>query len=127
MDKTSFSSRIVIALTALIAAFGLTFALSGCTSQNVDMSTVTAVIDVRTPGEYASGHLDGAVNIDWEGSDFAGQVAELDKNGVYVLYCRSGNRAGQALDAMTQMGFTHVTNAGGVDNASTLTGLAIVQ
>ena len=127
MNKTSISSRIVIALAALVAAFGLTVALSGCTSQNVDMSTVTAVIDVRTPAEFASGHLEGAVNIDWEGTDFAGQVAALDKNGTYVLYCRSGNRAGQALDAMTSMGFAHLTNAGGVDNASTLTGLPIVQ
>ena len=127
MNKTSISSRIVIALAALVAAFGLTVALSGCTSQNVDMSTVTAVIDVRTPAEFASGHLEGAVNIDWEGTDFAGQVAALDKNGTYVLYCRSGNRAGQALDAMTSMGFAHLNNAGGVDNASTLTGLPIVQ
>ena len=127
MNKTSFSSRIVIALAALVAAFGLTVALSGCSSQNVDMSTVTAVIDVRTPAEFASGHLEGAVNIDWEGTDFAGQVASLDKNGTYVLYCRSGNRAGQALDAMTSMGFAHLINAGGVDNASSLTGLPIVQ
>lgn len=127
MNKTTLSSRIVMALAALIAAFGLTVALSGCTSQNVDMSTVTAVIDVRTPTEFAGGHLEGAVNIDWEGTDFAGQVASLDKNGVYILYCRSGNRAGKALEALKGMGFTHLTNAGGVDNASTLTGLAIVQ
>lgn len=91
------------------------------------MNTVTAVIDVRTPAEIAEGHLDGAININWEDIGFADEVSALDKDGVYVLYCRSGNRAGQAIDAMTSMGFTNLTNAGGVDAASAFTGLDIVQ
>lgn len=111
---------------ALFTAIGLTFALTGCSGQNVDMTNVTAVIDVRTPDEFASGHLDGAINIDWQGADFTEKVAELDTNGVYVLYCRSGNRASQALDAMTSMGFSNLSNAGSVDNAASVTGLAIV-
>lgn len=127
MTTTRLNNRFLIIVAALVAAFGLTVALSGCSDQTVDMSTVTAVIDVRTPDEYATGHLDGAVNFNWEDPSFADQVATLDKNGVYVLYCRSGNRAGQAVDAMKSMGFTNLTNAGGVDNASAVTGIAIVQ
>lgn len=127
MHTTRFTHRFLSIIAALVAVFGLTVALTGCSNQNVDMSTVTAVIDVRTPDEFASGHLDGAVNINWEDPTFADQVSTLDKDGVYILYCRSGNRAGQALDAMTSMGFTNVTNVGGVDNASAVTGIAIVQ
>ncbi len=127
MNKTTLATRISSVLIAVAAIFGLTVSLSGCSSQNVDMSTVTAVIDVRTPAEFAEGHLEGAVNINWEDAAFADQVQALDKNGVYVLYCRSGNRAGQALDAMKSMGFTNLTNAGGYLDASNLTGLPLVQ
>jgi rhodanese-related sulfurtransferase len=91
------------------------------------MTKVTAVIDVRTPDEFASGHLAGALNIDVEGADFAGAIASLDKTGTYVLYCRSGHRAGIALDTMKSLGFTNLTNAGAIADASTATGLAIVQ
>ena len=127
MKTNRLITRLLTLVASLAAVFGLTVALTGCSSQTVDMSTVTAVIDVRTPEEFATGHLDGAVNINWEDPTFADQVATLDKDGVYVLYCRSGNRAGQAIDAMTSIGFTNLTNAGGVDAASSLTGIAIVQ
>ena len=119
------------ALKAIAAIFVLVFALNtltACADQKVEMSTVTAVIDVRTPAEVAeTGHLEGALTYDWQGSDFAAQAETLDKAGNYVIYCRSGNRAGQAIDAMTSMGFSNLTNAGGVDNASTVTGIEIVQ
>lgn len=127
MTTSTLSARLVTVFAAIVAIFSLTLSLSGCSSQSVDMNTVTAVIDVRTPAEFAEGHLDGAVNISWEDPTFADQVASLDKNGVYVLYCRSGNRAGQALEAMKSMGFANLTNAGGVDEASALTGISVVQ
>ena len=50
------------------------------------------IVDVRTPAEFASGHIDGAVNIDIEGADFASQISALPKDGAYAVYCRSGNR-----------------------------------
>ena len=125
MRTSTLTSRIAIAFAAIVAVFGLTLSLSGC-SQNVDMSTVTAIIDVRTPDEFASGHVEGAVNINWEGATFADEVASLDKSGTYLLYCRSGNRAGQAKAAMEQMGFTDVTNLGGYQDAANATGLPLV-
>jgi rhodanese-related sulfurtransferase len=127
MNKSTISSRIVSVVVAIAAVFGLTLGLSGCSSQTVDMSTVTAVIDVRTPAEYAEGHLEGAVNINIEDPTFADQVSTLAKDGTYVVYCRSGNRSAQAIDAMTSMGFTDLTNAGGYLDASNLTGLPLVQ
>lgn len=125
MRTSTITTRLVTVFAAIAAVFGMTLSLTGC-SQNVDMSTVTAIIDVRTPDEYASGHVDGAVNIDWEGATFADEVAALDKNGTYLLYCRSGNRAGQAKAAMEQMGFTNVTNLGGYQDAANATGLPLV-
>lgn len=71
------------------------------------------VIDVRTPAEYAAGHVDGAVNIDVESPDFAAQVQQLDPEGAYALYCRSGNRSAVAADEMADLGFEDVTNLDG--------------
>lgn len=67
----------------------------------------TIVLDVRTPAEFASGHLPQAKNIDIEGPDFATQIAALDKSAKYAVYCRSGNRSGTALEQMAAAGFTH--------------------
>lgn len=75
-----------------------------------------AVIDVRTPEEFATGHLKGAANIDVQAADFHERVGRLDPDTTYVLYCRSGSRAGAAAQMMTDMGFTDVVNAGGYDN-----------
>lgn len=75
----------------------------------------TILLDVRTPAEFASGHLPAAKNIDIEGADFANQIAALDKKATYAVYCRSGNRSGTALEQMTAAGFSHVYDlAGGI-------------
>lgn len=67
----------------------------------------TIVLDVRTPAEFASGHLPQAQNIDIEGPDFATRLAALDKSATYAVYCRSGNRSGTALEQMAAADFTH--------------------
>jgi rhodanese-related sulfurtransferase len=75
-----------------------------------------AVIDVRTPEEFATGHLRGAANIDVTAADFHERVGRLDPDATYVVYCRSGSRAGAAAEMMTELGFTDVVNAGGYDD-----------
>ena len=114
---------------ALALLLGATVALAGCAaSEPSELSKDTVIIDVRTPAEFASGHLDGAVNIDVQSPDFAAQMMELDPNGDYFVYCRSGNRSGQAIAQMNQMGFNgeNLTNGGSVENASELSGIDIV-
>lgn len=92
------------------------------------MTSVAAVIDVRTADEFATGHLDGALNFDIQSPQFASQIDTLDKAANYVIYCRSGNRAGQAVSYMQENGFTGtLTNAGSVADASAVTSIAIVQ
>ena len=75
----------------------------------------TVVLDVRTPAEFAAGHLPEAKNIDIEGSDFASRIAALDKTATYAVYCHSGNRSATAMEQMTAASFTHVYDlAGGI-------------
>jgi rhodanese-related sulfurtransferase len=126
MQKTNTLPKFATAVFAAVAAIGLMVGLSGCSAQTVDMETVTAVIDVRTPEEVATGYLEGAVLIDWNSPTFIDEVSKLDPAGTYVIYCRSGNRAGQAISAMEELGFTNLTNAGSIAEAAELTGLPIV-
>lgn len=116
-------------LTVLALSFATIFVLTACApaASPINVSQETVIIDVRTPAEYSAGHLDGAVNIDLQSADFATAIMQLPLDGDYVLYCKSGNRAGQALTQMENMGFTTIVNAGSVADASRATGIAIVQ
>ena len=71
------------------------------------------VIDVRTPGEFAGGHLADATLVDFEALDFASRIGELERDGRYVVYCRSGNRSAQAVARMEELGFTDVADVEG--------------
>lgn len=73
------------------------------------------LLDVRTPAEFASGHLDGARNVDVNSADFAATLSGLSTEGTYAVYCRSGNRSGTAVTQMVDQGFTRVFHlAGGI-------------
>jgi rhodanese-related sulfurtransferase len=116
----------------LAASFVAVFAvagLTGCTTQEpIDMSQYAAVIDVRTPEETSMGYLEGAQLFDIQNPSFMGNLATLDPAADYYVYCRSGNRAGQAIDVMKQAGFTgELVNGGSLENASNQTGLTVVQ
>ncbi len=68
----------------------------------------TQIIDVRTPEEFADGHIAGAVNIPVQQPDFATRIAALDPNTTYAVYCRSGNRSQPAVAAMEEAGITTI-------------------
>lgn len=99
--------------------------LSGCSSsgsvQTVDPQAWldqagkpgVVTLDVRTPAEYAAGHVSGAVNVDVESSTFDQQLAQLDKATTYTVYCRSGNRSKVASGKMADAGFSSVYNLAG--------------
>ena len=111
---------------ALIAMFAIG-SLTACATQTEDPTAYAAIIDVRTPEEWATGHLEGAVRIGIADADFAQQLEALDKSADYYIYCRSGNRAGQAIDYMKSAGFTgKLVNGGSLANAASQTGLAVV-
>ena len=85
------------------------------------------ILDVRTPEEFAEGHLDEAIMIDFYEADFADQLAELDPDVPYLLYCRSGNRSGQTAAIMEQLGFADVADVDGGIVAWSDAGLPIVN
>jgi rhodanese-related sulfurtransferase len=109
----------------LIALIGSILLLAGCssTSSAIDLSVTefsskvaeagVITLDVRTPGEYAEGHLEGAQLIDFQSGNFENEISSLDKNATYAVYCRSGNRSGQAVKVMHDAGFHNVYNLNG--------------
>jgi rhodanese-related sulfurtransferase len=114
--------------SALVAATGAAaLALTGCAAaEPIELTADTVVIDVRTPGEYAAGHLDGAVNLDLTSGELAAEIPALDADDEYVVYCKSGNRSAQATQLMEQAGL-EVTDAGSMQQAADATGLPVVQ
>lgn len=74
----------------------------------------TLWIDVRTPGEFSAGHLPGATNIPLQTLQYTFTEQIPDKDAVIALYCRSGNRSGQALRIVEQLGYSNAFNAGGL-------------
>ena len=108
----------------LISIFVSLFALTSCSSEsnaaitNVDATTFIStisdpnikVIDVRSLGEFSTGHLKGALNIDVESGGFDAGIADLDKSATYALYCRSGRRSTLAAERMADAGFTNIIN-----------------
>ena len=77
------------------------------------------VIDVRTPAEYAAGHIDGALNIPVEriAQDW-GAVKGLKPESTVLLYCRSGRRSAIAADALRKQGFQRVLDGGAIETLS---------
>ena len=72
------------------------------------------ILDVRTDAEIADGIIPNAIHIDiYKGQDFIDEIGALDKSKNYYVYCRSGNRSGQACQIMEQLGFENAYNLEG--------------
>jgi len=111
----------------LIASFAALILLAGCSSTGsattVDLNVSefsqkinepdVIILDVRTPEEFASGHIEGALNIDFNSGDFANEITRLNPSENYAIYCRSGSRSGQAASIMHKAGFHDVSNLNG--------------
>jgi rhodanese-related sulfurtransferase len=66
------------------------------------------LIDIRTPEEFMSGYIEGAVNINYHDNDFIEKLDKLDKNKTYLIYCRTGRRSGDTLNVMKRLNFKKV-------------------
>lgn len=84
------------------------------------------ILDVRTPAEFAQGHLPGAVNLDLNGSGFSDGIAALDKSKTYFVYCQTSNRSGTATQMMADAGFEDVYDLQGGIVAWAQQGLPVV-
>jgi phage shock protein E len=85
------------------------------------------ILDVRSPQEFAAGHLPDAINIDVESADFADRVAGLDESAETLVYCRTGNRSGVATDEMADLGFTDMSDLQGGIEAWAAAGEEVVR
>jgi phage shock protein E len=124
--------RPIIALVGLGVA--AVFTLGACGSSDSGSARAAelvangaVLIDVRTPAEFASGHLEGALNIDVQSASFDAMVAGLDSNGTYLVYCRSGNRSKAAIARMKSLGFGELVDLGSVASATSATGVRVVS
>lgn len=73
------------------------------------------VLDVRSPEEYAEGHIAGARNVSINDAGFARTIEMLNRDDAYVVYCMGGGRAGRAVSLMEKLGFKYAKNlAGGI-------------
>lgn len=71
------------------------------------------IIDVRTPDEFKSDHIDNALNIDWLGDNFVASVAKLDQSKAVFVYCKSGGRSANAAAKLEELGFKKIYNLEG--------------
>ncbi len=75
------------------------------------------IVDVRTPEEYAEGHIANAKNIKWNSADFEAQINQLDKSKPVYVYCQKGARCAEAATKMRSIGFKDVYELkGGLSN-----------
>jgi len=80
----------------------------------MDQDPNAVLLDVRSAGEIAEGMIDDAKNIDFFSSNFRDEILKLPKDKNYYVYCRSGNRSGQAVRFMKGEGYTAFNLVGGI-------------
>ena len=83
------------------------------------------VVDVRTEAEWNTGHLEGALHIEWQ--NILKISSDVDKDEEIFLYCRSGNRSGKATKILLDAGYANTKNAGSMHDASKLLGIKIID
>lgn len=129
--KKKSTNYIVFGAVGIVVLALLTVALAKSSSKLTGQdfiekyhSTSNAVlIDVRTPSEFLAEHIDTAINIDFENKTFLSEIKKLDVNKTYFVYCRSGNRSGQAISLMKANGIQNIYELQGgiISNKNTIT------
>lgn len=105
-----------IALVAVLLGAGAWALSSGLGREGAVQGAATKAqifLDVRTKEEWSQGHVDGAVHFELDRLQ-QGELPELPKDSAISIYCRSGRRAGEALQILARSGFTGAKNAGGL-------------
>jgi len=136
MKQIVYLSLVVVLLGVASYVFKPPACGAACPTKSPDLSAQAfsslsqtdqvTVLDVRTPEEYATGHLENAKNINFNDTEaFLSQIDTLDKTKPYILYCRTGNRSAQAMKFMKNRGFTNVSHLSGGILSFTSAGIPI--
>ena len=129
MKKSRFLPVLVgltLVASPALASCGGSSTTSQDTTTVISLVPASNLIDVRTPEEFEEGYVKGAVNIDVSNPNFESQIASLDKEAAYSIYCRSGNRSVVAIEIMRNAGFTNLVDLGAVDEAAQALSLPVV-
>ncbi len=106
---------IILSTALLLVTFQNAFANGDAMAQDgaKAINKGAKIIDVRTDGEFNSGHLNKAVNIPYQ--DIANRISEVstNKDELIVVYCRSGRRSGIAQKTLQSIGYKNIINGGG--------------
>ncbi|RBP32960.1 rhodanese-related sulfurtransferase [Oceanihabitans sediminis] len=117
MKKSLIFSVFTILFIACNAQNDVTKVLSKEAFKSQIENNEVQLIDVRTPEEFAEGHIEGAVNIDYYSEDLTEKLNKLNKEAPVYLYCRSGNRSNKTSKQLEEMGFTEIYDLeGGILN-----------
>jgi rhodanese-related sulfurtransferase len=111
---------------------GLMLLVTGCLAANAQTNTPSTevhvradeaarlvkaqeltVLDLRTPKEFAAGHIAGATNLNCQAADFAARLEKLDRDKPYLIHCASGRRSTNALPQFEKLGFKRVIHLDG--------------
>lgn len=116
---------------SLILSIVIGFTFFNCNQSSAQQSTLlepkefkeflatndVILVDVRTPKEFSSGHIENAININFLSSEFDKKIQKLDTTKTLVIYCRSGNRSGKSTSKLVKAGFKEIYDLkGGVLN-----------
>ena len=112
MIKHLLTLAIVLACGAALAEDKVAHVKAAEAAKLVEAGKVL-VLDVRTPDEFSEGHIKGAVNVDFNGDDFASKVAKLDKSKPVLVHCQAGGRSTRSLPALEKAGFLKIYHLDG--------------
>ena len=114
-----------LSIVSLLLIGFLSISCKGQSSKNIETITAVAfaekinstpsaqILDVRTPEEFKSQHIDHAVNVDWKADDFTEKADKFDKQNPVFVYCLSGGRSQQAANKLSELGFKKIYNLEG--------------
>lgn len=129
--KETMKKKLIIILSSFLFLAGCgTESASDLSVESFQVKSLESdviTLDVRTPAEFAEGHISGAININVEDGNFESEIEKLDKNSTYAVYCRSGRRSAAAIETMKDAGFTSLFNMKGGTLDWTAAGLPLVR
>lgn len=106
--KTIFASFLSLLLLAGAAFADVTPIGADKAAAKLKKDPKIVVIDLRTPKEYAAGHIKGAININMQDKNFSAKLGKLDRKKTYLMHCRSGGRSSASLPVWKRLGFENV-------------------
>lgn len=109
--KIKIRTLSLVAILFIISSFTpteLTIIYSKDVNKMISGKKKYIILDVRTPGEFNSGHIKGAINIDVNQNDVYTKIDKLDKKATYIVYCRTQNRSQVVGNYMISKGFKEV-------------------